>query len=53
MKSIKFRNLSLVSSWIIFFAAGKNLYSSILLMLAGAYAVMGVVYRIRKIYGEE
>ncbi len=48
MKSIKFEILFLVASWVIFIATNGNLYSSVLLLCAGAYMAIQVVSRIRR-----
>lgn len=52
MKSIKFEILFLVASWIIFIATKGNLYSSALLLCAGAYMAIQVVSKIKCGEGE-
>lgn len=47
MKSIKFEILFLVASWVIFIATNGNLYSSVLLLCAGAYMAIQVLSRIK------
>lgn len=43
MKRVRFSELFLFAAIVIFIAAGRNIYSSILLMLASAYMIIDVL----------
>ena len=43
MKKIKFCDMFLIFSWILFFATNRSIYAAIMLMLAGAYKLCDIV----------
>jgi hypothetical protein len=43
MKNKKFADLFLLVAWIIFFGSGRNLWGSLLLMIAGIYMLVEVI----------
>lgn len=45
---LKFRHLFLIVAYIIFIGAGRDVYSSIILMLAGLYELVDVLYLFSK-----
>ena len=46
MKRVRFSELFLFAAIVIFIAAGRNVYSSILLMLASVYMIIDVLPRL-------
>ena len=48
MKRIRFSELFLFATIVIFFGSGKNIYSSVLLMLASVYMMIDVASELKK-----
>jgi hypothetical protein len=48
MKRIRFSELFLFVTIVIFFGSGKNIYSSVLLMLASVYMMIDVASELKK-----
>ena len=48
MKRIRFSELFLFVAIVIFFGSGKNIYGSIILMLASVYMMVDVTSRLKK-----
>lgn len=48
MKRIRFSELFLFAAIVIFFGSGKNIYSSVLLMLASAYMMIDIASELKK-----
>ena len=48
MKRIKFSDLFLLAAVIIFFASQKNIWSSVLLLLASLYEIYSVIIKLKE-----